>query len=126
MSASATGRIGEHFAAYVLEAHGVEAQRVDTQYADLWCRVGDSLISVEVKTCSVPKWYHKRSLRGPRYAFNVKSKKHGWYCFVALDIRLMLLRPVEEVGKASSISLSTKLFTPESQSNSIEKFLKSC
>ena len=125
MSSSATGRVGEHFAAYVLEAHGIEAQRVDTQYADLWCRVGDSLIAVEVKTCSSAKLFPKRGVTS-RYSFNSRSKKHGWFCFVALDIRLMLLRPVEEIGKASSISLSSKLFTPESQSNSIEKFLKSC
>ena len=124
MSASATGRVGEHFAAYVLEAHGIEAQRVDTQYADLWCRVGDSLIAVEVKTCSHPVAYgnHVRLT----YKFNVKAKKHGWYCFVVLDKQLVLLRSVEEIGQLSSFSIGAPLFTEEAQSNSIEKFLKSC
>ena len=125
MSSSATGRVGEHFAAYVLEAHGIEAQRVDTQYADLWCRVGDSLIAVEVKTCSAPKRYTGTRVH-PRYNFNLRAKKHGWFCFVALDVQLLLLRPVEETGGVCHLSINDYLFTLESQSNSIEKFLKSC
>ena len=125
MSATATGRVGEHFAAYVLEAHGIEAQRVDTQYADLWCRVGESLIAVEVKTSSYPV-QHGRGGVTPRYRYNLRSKKHGWFCFVALDINRILLRPVEELGQLTSFSIGAPLFTEEAQRNSIEKFLKSC
>lgn len=125
MSAVATGRVGEHFAAYVLEAHGIETQRVDTQYADLWCRVGDTLIAVEVKTCSVPVRHSVQST-SLRYRYNLRSSKHGWFCFVALDLRRVLLRPVSELGKVTSLSISVPLFTEEAQRNSIENFLKSC
>lgn len=117
--------MGEHFAAYVLEAHGIEAQRVDTQYSDLWCRVGDALIAVEVKTCSAPQRHSAKSAY-LRYHYNLKARKHGWFCFVALDARLILLRPVTEFGKVTSFSIGAPLFTEEAQRNSIENFLKSC
>jgi hypothetical protein len=117
--------VGEHFAAYILEAHGIEAQRVDTQYADLWCRVGESLVAVEVKTSSAPVKRGARSL-ATSYRYNLRAKKHGWFCFVALDIRCVLLCPVEELDQLSSFSIKASLFTADAQRNSIEHFLKNC
>ena len=123
-SESSTGRSGEYFAAYVLETYGVEAHRVDTQYSDIWCRVGDDVRAVEVKSCSHPSAYGN-NVR-PTYRFNVKSKKHGWYCFVALDRRLVLFRSVEDITAAQCCTIRADEFTEENQRISIEKFLESC
>ena len=124
--ASSTGRAGEYFAAYVLESYGVEAHRVDTQYSDLWCRVGEDVRAVEVKTCtrfSVAPAHRKVS---PHYRFNVKSKKHGWFCLVALDIERLLFRPVEEVTASQTLQIQASEFTLDNQRMTIERFLESC
>ena len=123
-SKSSKGRAGEYFAAYVLEAHGVETHRVDTQYSDLWCRIGTEVRALEVKSCSEASAYG--AAVALRYGFNVRSKKHGWYCFVALDRQLVLFRSNEEVGSIRYYSITDDLFTEENQRISIEKFLESC
>jgi len=123
--ASTTGRAGEYFAAYVLESYGVETHRVDTQYSDLWCRVGEDVRAVEVKTCtkfSTAPEYRKVS---PHYRFNVKSRKHGWYCLVALDIERLLFRSVDEVTAAATLQIQASEFTLDNQRMTIERFLES-
>lgn len=122
--AISTGRAGEYFAAYVLESYGVEAYRVDTQYSDLWCRVGDEVRAVEVKTCTSPS-KHGRDAQ-TYYRFNVSSKKHGWFCFVALDRELLLFRSAEEVGDRQSLRVSASEFNAANQRRTIEQFLESC
>lgn len=121
--AISTGRAGEYFAAYVLESYGVEAYRVDTQYSDLWCRVGDELRAVEVKTCTSPS-KTGRSAQS-YYCFNVKAKKHGWFCFVALDRELLLLYPVEQIGGMDFLRLTPSEFNAANQRRTIEQFLES-
>lgn len=97
---------------------------MDTQYSDLWCRVGDDVRAVEVKSCSHPSAYsHNGRLT---YRFNVKSKKHGWYCFVALDRQLVFFRAVEDITASHSCTIRADEFTEENQRISIEKFLESC
>ena len=108
----------------MLETYGVECHRVDTQYSDLWCRVGADVREVEVKSCSHPSAYG--AAVALRYGFNVSAKKHGWFCFVALDRQLVLFRSNQEVGSIRYYSIVDDLFTEENQRISIEKFLESC
>ena len=124
LHAQSMGRVGEYFAAYVLEANGIETHRVDVHHSDLWCRVRDTLHMVEVKAVSAPKAYSRAVTA--RYHFNLSGKKKGWYCFVALDRQLLLMRPVSEIRAKSSFSLAVEEFNAENQRRTIEQFLESC
>lgn len=121
-----TGRIGEFFAAYVLEKHGIECHHVDREGSDLWCKVRESIVTVEVKAAS-----HARSGGGgpskrvPRYNYNTRGNDAHWYCFVAVDKELLLMRPASAV-KTKHTAISPSCFTFEKQEQSIEEFLRSC
>lgn len=129
MSASnrGTGRIGEFFAAYVLEKHGVECHHVDREGSDLWCKVRDSIVTVEVKaaTCARVGGSPDGPKRAPRYHFNTSGNDASWYCFVAVDLELLLMRPASEV-MVKHMSMNQNRFTLEAQEQSIEEFLNSC
>lgn len=128
MSASnrGTGRMGEFFAAYVLEKHGVECHHVDREGSDLWCKVRDSIVTVEVKTASCPKnMGNSTNRRSPRYNYHTSGKDANWYCFVAVDLELLLMRPASAVV-ATHTSITPGKFTFEAQEQSIEEFLRSC
>lgn len=122
-----TGRIGEFFAAYVLEKHGVECHHVDREGSDLWCKVRDSIVTVEVKaaTCARVGGSPDGPKRAPRYHFNTSGKDASWYCFVAVDLELLLMRPASEV-MVKHMSMNQNRFTLEAQEQSIEEFLRSC
>ena len=122
-----TGRIGEFFAAYVLEKHGVECHHVDREGSDLWCKVRDSIVTVEVKaaTCARVGGSPDGPKRAPRYHFNTSNKDADWYCFVAVDLELLLMRPASEV-QVKHMSMNQNRFTREAQEQSIEEFLRSC
>ena len=113
-----TGRAGEFLAAYILEAHGVECHRVDRQGADLWCKRGDKITTVQVKTASESVVDGNRAV----YRYNTKTRDAAWFCFVALDTRLVLLRPAENV-----LTISTRIhqstFTPANQGESVQHFI---
>ena len=128
MSASnrGIGRVGEFFAAFVLEKHGVECHHVDREGSDLWCKVRDSIVTVEVKAASQPRDSGGGpSKRVPRYNYNTSGNDAQWYCFVAVDLELMLMRPASEVT-AKHVTINPKRFTFEAQEQSIEEFLRSC
>ena len=122
-----TGRIGEFFAAYVLEKHGVECHHVDREGSDLWCKVRDSIVTVEVKaaTCARVGGSPDGPKRAPRYHFNTSNKDADWYCFVAVDLELLLMRPASEV-QVKHMSMNRNRFTRQAQEQSIEEFLNSC
>ena len=122
-----TGRIGEFFAAYVLEKHGVECHHVDREGSDLWCKVRESIVTVEVKaaTCARVGGSPDGPKRAPRYHFNTSNKDADWYCFVAVDLELLLMRPASEV-MVKHMSMNQNRFTLEAQEQSIEEFLNSC
>jgi len=121
-----TGRVGEFFAAFVLEKHGVECHHVDREGSDLWCKVQETIVTVEVKAAS-----HARSGGGgpakrvPRYNYNTRGNDAQWYCFVAVDLELMLMRPASAVTTLHT-SIDPGLFTEENQRLSIEEFMNSC
>lgn len=121
------GRIGEFFAAFVLEKYGVECHHVDRQGSDLWCKVRESIVTVEVKTATrIREGGGGPSKRVPRYNYNTRPTSDAdWYCFVALDEELMLMRPASAVTTKHT-ALAPELFTVEAQEQSIEEFLRSC
>lgn len=119
-SSTTTGRAGEFFASFVLETHGVEVHHVDRQGADLWCRVGGSIVAVEVKTATSPE--KNRGNRVASYKYHTKGIGAEWCCFVALDRQLVLMRRTSEIT-TESIRLPASLFNEATQRRTIEEFL---
>jgi hypothetical protein len=48
-----------------------------------------------------------------------------WYCFIALDKRLLLMRPKAEV-LVSTVRLDPAEFNEANQRRTIEQFIESC
>lgn len=118
------GRQGEFLAAYLLETHGIEVHHVDRRDADLWCRVGDRLATVQVKTSGGARARTTRSLT-PVHTFHTTQISVDWYCFVSLEDGLLLMRPSAEVTKKCT-TIRPAEFTEENQRKTIEDFIKSC
>lgn len=126
VTANVIGRAGEFFAAYVLEMHGVECHHVDRAAADLWCRVGGLVRTVQVKTASEAK-PSRVTDNDYRYRyFTPKGKATAdWYCFVALDKGVVLLKPASFIAKGTTI-FSGREFSAVSQARTIEAFKETC
>ena len=120
---SAVGRAGEFLAAFVLETYGVEVHHVDRAGADLWCKVRGSIIPMEVKAASKPR--HQTGSSVFRYEFLTRSAGPEWYCFVALDLKLVLLYPRSSVQRHTT-RIYPHLFTEEEQRRTVDTFLNSC
>ena len=116
------GRQGEFLAAFILEGSGVEVHHVDRQDADLWCRVGDRLVTVQVKTASRAVAYASQSIR---YHFYTPPAHVDYYCFVCLDVRLLLLRAPRLI-RANQTRLRPSEVTEENQRKTIDEFIDSC
>jgi hypothetical protein len=59
-----TGRQGEFLAAYILEKNGIEVHHVDRSGADLWCRINNAILTVQVKAATTrisPAEFNKAS-----------------------------------------------------------------
>lgn len=123
ISGASTGRAAEFFVAYLLETYGAECHRVNGQYADIWCRVGDKIRMVEVKASSGP-FVPFQKAKHKTYQFKTDSKKMGWYCFVAMDRQLVLMYPVEQI-KSKTYRITPSEFNSENQRRTIEEFLES-
>ena len=117
------GRAGEFLAAYILETYGVEAHHVSRDGADLWCKVRGSLTTVQVKAASYPRTESKG--RRLQYGFCVRPVEVDWYCFIALDKRLLLMRPDAEVI-TSTVRIDPAEFSEDNQRRTIEQFIESC
>jgi len=118
------GRQGEFLAAYILETHGVEVHHVDRQDADLWCRVGNRLTTVQVKTSSGAKLRSQGAVT-PVYNFCTPPISVDWYCFLSLAHGLLLMRPANAVVQKYT-TIRHPEFTEENQRKTIEDFIKSC
>jgi hypothetical protein len=116
-----TGRAGEFLAAYLLETFGVEVHHVDRDGADLWCRVGGGLSTVQVKTSSAPRLSNKTTV-SPRYEFHTPETAVDWFCFVALDCRLILMRRADMVGSGKT-RIRPQEFNEANQRRTVEEFL---
>lgn len=116
------GRAGEFLAAYILETFGVECHHVDRAGADLWCKVRGTLTYIEVKTSSGPRCSRFGRGNDFRYSFHTTRVKDApWHCFVALDRRLLLMRPTAGLSNATHIPAAG--FTEDAQRRSVEEFL---
>ena len=117
------GRAGEFLAAYILETHDIEVHHVDRAGADLWCKVQGSIITVQVKSSTIPIQSNDRSAL--YYTYATRSPVADWYCFVALDRELLLMRPaVMVVAKTTRIAPSE--FNEANQRRTIEEMMNSC
>lgn len=116
-----TGRMGEFLASYILETHGVEVHHVDRAGADLWCRANSKLITMQVKAATVPTKSNSHTSVA-YYNYTAKNRNADYFCFVALDLRLLLLRPSSTIT-GSTVRIAPEEFTDASQSQSIEAML---
>ena len=120
---NAVGRAGEFLAAYILETYGVEVHHVDRDGADLWCKVREAITTVQVKSSSVPARYgHSRQYM---YTYFTPKISVDWYCFVALDRQLVLMRPGSSVDK-TKVRILPNEFNEANQRRTIEEFKDSC
>jgi len=118
---SKTGRRGEFLAAYVLESNGVECHHVDRNGSDLWCRVNDKVYTIEVKSSSRAARSTK-GLRSSHYQFHTRVHTADFYCFVALDRQLLLLRPASQIT-AKCLRILAEEFNPSNQSMTIAELI---
>lgn len=116
--------MGEFLAAYILETFGVEVHHVDRQGADLWCKVNGSIITVQVKSSAGPR-KSRTTTNNEYYTFSTRAADVDWYCFVALDRRLLIMRPRSWV-RVSTTRFHPSEFNDTNQRVSIEEMLKSC
>ena len=118
-----TGRAGEFYAAYFLEAAGVECHRVDKNAADLWCQLPSGLI-VTVQVKSAQKATLPKLDARPVYRFHTPKTitPVDWYMFIALDLQLVHLKPTADVVKKST-TIKPHEFTAEAQAADLAAFL---
>ena len=118
------GRQGEFLAAYLLETHGIEVHHVDRAGADLWCKVRGSIFTVQVKACLRPRVSNKVT-KARYYGYYTQATDADWYCFVALDRQLLLMRRPSEVT-STRLRIKPSEFNETNQRRTIEEVLKSC
>ena len=123
-NSKAVGRAGEFLAAYILETYGVEVHHVDRDGADLWCKVRDSITTVQVKSSSVAARYghDKHSY----YTYHTpKRLSVDWHCFVALDRQLLLMKKSDSF-ETQNLRILPNEFNEANQRRTIEEFMDSC
>jgi hypothetical protein len=123
------GRQGEFLAAYILETYGVECHYVNRTGADLWCLINGTVRTVEIKSASAPQTRRpslktaRKSLSTPVYAFSTGKKSAEFFCFVALDRQIALVRPATSVT-AKTTRIPASEFNAQNQSRTIDEMLK--
>ena len=121
-NAAHTGRIGEFFAMYVLERHGIECHHVDRSGVDLWCQsYYEDMFTLQVKAANLANLNRKN--RGPeyRYLYNLASQKIAdFYMFIALDEQRVLIKPTEELGRKLSMQVHPNKFTEEAEKEGLD------
>ncbi len=115
-----TGRQGEFLSAYILETHGIEVHHVDRAGADLWCKVNGKLVTLQVKAATAPRTAKKTAV--PYYSYLTKKTDADYFCFVALDIQMILIRPTAKVT-ASTTRIAPADFNEFTQIGTIEALL---
>ena len=116
-----TGRMGEFLASYILETHGIEVHHVDRAGADLWCKANNKLFTVQVKAATAPMKSNTHTSMA-YYNYMAKNRSADYFCFVALDLRLLLLRPTSALT-SSTVRIAPGKFTEAAQDRSIETML---
>lgn len=116
-----TGRRGEFLAAYILESHGIECHHVNREGADLWCRVQGRVFTVEVKSAS-RRSKPSRNRKNNYYQFYTTKRLADFFCFVALDRQLVVVRPLALITSATS-RVSIAEFNEANQRRTIEELI---
>ena len=112
------GRAGEFLVAAELEQRGIRCHRVDMQDDDLWVKsASGELLTMQVKATLEPRGDRKRK---PCYMFTRANGDAHIFAYVALDIRLFILRTAPS-GK--TVRIKPVDFTRQAMDDSIETML---
>jgi len=115
---SSIGRAGEFLVAAELEQRGIRCHRVDMQDDDLWVKSSNGeLLTLQVKTTYEPRSDRSRPLN---YAFTRADGDAQIFAYVAMDIRLFILRG-PPTGK--TVRIKPAGFTQQAMDDSILRFL---
>jgi hypothetical protein len=115
---SSIGRAGEFLVAAELEQRGIRCHRVDMQDDDLWVKSSSGdLLTLQVKTTYKPRSDRSRPLN---YAFTRADGDAQIFAYVAMDIRLFILRG-PPTGK--TVRIKPADFTQQAMDDSILRFL---
>jgi len=115
---SSIGRAGEFLVAAELEQRGIRCHRVDMQDDDLWVKSSSGdLLTLQVKTTYEPRPDRGRPLN---YAFTRADGDAQIFAYVAMDIRLFILRG-KPTGK--TVRIKPADFTQQAMDGSILRFL---
>jgi len=115
---SSIGRAGEFLVAAELEQRGIRCHRVDMQDDDLWVKSSNGeLLTLQVKTTYEPRSDRSRPLN---YAFTRADGDAQIFAYVAMDIRLFILRG-PPIGK--TVRIKPADFTQQAMDGSILRFL---
>jgi hypothetical protein len=87
----------------------------------LWCKVQGSIVTVQVKSSQVPRKHG----RNTHYVYSTGNPNADWFCFVALDRGLVLLRRPSEVLTKTTRLLQSE-FNEANQRRTIEKLMNNC
>ena len=121
-SSTCTGRIGEFFAMYMLEKHGIECHHVDRSGVDLWCQSHDgTMFTLQVKSAYELELGRKKGTRR-RYSFNLRaSKVADFYMFVALEKERIIVKTPDELGNKIGLQISPRTFTEEKMAEGLHR-----
>ena len=114
--------MGEFLASYILETYGVEVHHVDRAGADLWCRANNAIVTVQVKSARQPARSNDHT-QSVYYSYLTKNPNADWYCFVALDRQLLLMRKTAEIT-TSTVRIAPSEFNEANQRRTVEQMLK--
>ena len=115
---SSIGRAGEFLVAAELEQRGIRCHRVDMQDDDLWVKSSNGdLLTLQVKTTLEPRSDRSRPLN---YAFTRADGDAQIFAYVAMDIRLFILRG-PPTGK--TVRIKPADFTQQAMDDSILRLL---
>jgi hypothetical protein len=112
------GRAGEFLVAAELEQRGIRCHRVDMQDDDLWVKSSSGdLLTLQVKTTFTPRRDRGRPLY---YSFTRADSDAQIFAYVALDIRLFILR---NAPSGKTVRIRPADFTRQAMDDSIQAML---
>ena len=112
------GRAGEFLVAAEIEQRGIRCHRVDMKDDDLWVKsASGELLTMQVKATLEPR---KERYREAHYVFTRANGDAHIFAYVALDIRLFILRTAP-TGK--TVRIKPADFTRQAMDDSIEAML---
>jgi hypothetical protein len=114
--------MGEFLASYILETYGIEVHHVDRAGADLWCKANNALVTVQVKSANRAARSNDHTQVG-YYNYVTRNLNADWYCFVALDRQLLLMRKTSEIT-TTTVRIAPSEFNEANQRRTVEQLLK--